>query len=131
MCYDKTKVKQLSPSNLAFVGDGVYGLEARVRLSEINRPSGELHSLSVKLVSAQGQVHAFSLISNMLSEEEMWIFKRGRNFHTGRTPKNASGSDYHTATGIETLFGYLYLCGEKQRIEELFSVIWEDFSATL
>jgi ribonuclease-3 family protein len=131
MCYDKTKVKQLSPSNLAFVGDGVYGLEARVRLAEINRPSGELHSLSVKLVSAQGQVHAFSLISNMLSEEEMWIFKRGRNFHTGRTPKNASGSDYHTATGIETLFGYLYLCGEKQRIEELFSVIWEDFSATL
>ena len=131
MCYDKTKVKQLSPSNLAFVGDGVYGLEARVRLAEINRPSGELHRLSVKLVSAQGQVHAFSLISNMLSEEEMWIFKRGRNFHTGRTPKNASGSDYHTATGIETLFGYLYLCGEKQRIEELFSVIWEDFSATL
>lgn len=131
MCYDKTKVKQLSPSNLAFVGDGVYGLEARVRLAEINRPSGELHSLSVKLVSAQGQVHAFSLISNMLSEEEMWIFKRGRNFHTGHTPKNASGSDYHTATGIETLFGYLYLCGEKQRIEELFSVIWEDFSATL
>lgn len=131
MCYDKTKVKQLSPSNLAFVGDGVYGLEARVRLAEINRPSGELHSLSVKLVSAQGQVHAFSLISNMLSEEEMWIFKRGRNFHTGRTPKNASGSDYHTATGIETLFGYLYLCGEKQRIEELFSVIWENFSATL
>jgi ribonuclease-3 family protein len=87
--------------------------------------------MSVKLVSAQGQVHAFSLISNMLSEEEMLIFKRGRNFHTGRTPKNASGSDYHTATGIETLFGYLYLCGEKQRIEELFSVIWEDFSATL
>lgn len=131
MCYDKTKVKQLSPSNLAFVGDGVYGLEARVRLAEINRPSGELHSMSVKLVSAQGQVHAFSLISNMLTEEEMWIFKRGRNFHTGRTPKNASGSDYHTATGIETLFGYLYLCGEKERIEELFSVIWEDFSVTL
>ena len=126
MCYDKTKVKQLSPSNLAFVGDGVYGLEARVRLAEINRPSGELHSLSVKLVSAQGQVHAFSLISNMLSEEEMWIFKRGRNFHTGRTPKNASGSDYHTATGIETLFGYLKMTDNEARAAYLFAIAYAE-----
>lgn len=131
MYYDKAKVKLLSPSVLSFVGDAVFGLLVRERLAEINRPSGELHSASVRFVSASGQVRAFEIIKEVLTEEEMTVFKRGRNFHTGRTPKNASGGEYHIATGVETLFGYLHLCAEENRVNELFTLIWEDFSATI
>ncbi len=131
MYYSKEKVKLLSPSSLSFVGDAVFGLLVRERLAEINRPSGQLHSASVSFVSAAGQVKAYNCIKDMLSEEETAIFKRGRNFHTRRSPKNASHGDYQIATGVETLFGYLHLCGETQRLNQLFSLIWEDFSATI
>ena len=131
MYYNKSTVKQMSPSVLSFVGDAVFGLLVRERLAEINRPSGELHCASVPFVSAVGQVKAFEIIKDKLSEEEIWAFKRGRNFHTGRSPKSASHGDYHIATGLETLFGYLHLCGEDKRLSELFSLIWKDFSVTL
>ena len=123
--------QQLSPLTLAFLGDGVYGLLVREKLCEISRPSGELHSRSVKLVNATSQAKSFKLIEPMLSEEELAIFKRGRNAHTGTTPKNSTIGEYHTATGLETLFGYLHLKGDKARIDELFSVIWSDFSANI
>lgn len=131
MYYNKEKVKLLSPSSLSFVGDAVFGLLVRERLAEINRPSGHLHSASVAFVSANGQVKAYNCIKDKLTQEEIAVFKRGRNFHTGRSPKNASHSDYHIATGVETLFGYLHLMGENERLNELFSLIWEDFSATI
>ncbi len=116
----------LSPSVLAFVGDGVYGLMVRTALAEVNRPSGELHKLSVKLVNATAQAEAYKVIEPVLTEKEISVFKRGRNFKTGNTPKNSSGSDYHTATGLETLFGFLYLSGENDRLKELFNIIWEN-----
>ncbi len=131
MYYSKEKVKLLSPSVLSFVGDAVFGLLVRERLAEVNRPSGELHSASVKFVSATGQVKAYEVIREILTEEETAIYKRGRNFHTGRSPKNSSHGDYHIATGVETLFGYLHLCGEETRMNELFGLIWQQFSATL
>ena len=115
----------LSPSVLAFVGDGVYGLMVRTALAEVNRPSGELHKLSVKLVNATAQAEAFRLIEPMLSEKELSVFKRGRNFHTGNTPKNSTGGEYHLATGLETLFGFLYLSGENDRTKQLFDIIWK------
>lgn len=121
----------MSPSVLSFVGDAVFGLLVRERLASVNRPSGELHTASVAFVSAAGQVKAFEIIKDLLSEEEISVFKRGRNFHTGRSPKNATHGDYHIATGVETLFGFLHLCGETQRVYELFTLIWDDFSATL
>lgn len=118
----------LSPSVLAFVGDAVYGLMVRTALAQVNRPSGELHKLSVKLVNATAQAQAYKIIEPILSEKEISVFKRGRNFKTGNTPKNSSGGDYHTATGLETLFGFLYLSGEKDRLETLFNIIWEKFN---
>lgn len=117
-------VNLLSPSVLAFVGDAVYGLLVRTRLAEINRSSGDLHSLSVKYVSAVSQAKAFKVIEPELSEKEMIVFKRGRNFHTGNTPKSATGGEYHTATGLECLFGFLHLSGNTERVEELFNKIW-------
>lgn len=125
------EAKLLNPSVLSFVGDAVYGLLVREKLSAVNRPSGQLHSLSVKLVNAVSQARAFGIIEPELTEEEVSIFKRGRNFHTGNTPKNATKGEYHTATGLETLFGYLHLSGEHERIKELFELIWENFSQEL
>lgn len=117
----------LSPSVLSFVGDAVYGLYVRTALSKVNRPSGELHRLSVKLVNASAQAKAFSLIENELSEKEISVFKRGRNIHTSNTPKHSTGREYHIATGLECLFGYLYLSGENMRASELFEKIWKSF----
>ena len=121
----------LSPSVLAFVGDAVYGLYVRTKLSEVNRPSGELHKLSVKFVNATAQAEAFRLIEPMLTEKELSVFKRGRNFHTGNTPKNSTGGEYHLATGLETLFGFLYLSNENDRTKELFNIIWQNKMGTL
>lgn len=118
-------VNLLSPSVLAFVGDAVYGLMVRTRLAEINRSSGDLHSLSVKYVSAVAQADAFHKIEDLLNEKELAIFRRGRNFHTGNTPKSATNSEYHTATGLECLFGFLHLSNQNGRAKELFEIIWQ------
>ena len=115
----------LSPSVLAFVGDAVYGLYVRTALAEINRPSGELHRLSVKAVNAAAQADAFSLVEPLLDEKEISVFKRGRNFHTSSSPKSATAGQYHTATGLECLFGWLYLSGRTDRADELFGMIKE------
>ena len=121
-------VNLLSPSVLCFVGDAVYGLYVRTALAEVNRPSGELHKLSVKLVNATAQAEAYKIIEPTLDEKELSIFKRGRNFHTSNTPKHSTAGEYHTATGLECLFGYLYLSQNKDRAEELFKIIWQNFS---
>ena len=117
---------QLNPSVLAFVGDGVYGLLVREKLADTNRRSGDLHSLSVRFVNATAQSKAYEIIKDDLDETEISVFKRGRNFKTGNTPKNSSGGEYHTATGLETLFGFLYLSGENDRLKTLFNIIWEN-----
>lgn len=119
-------VNLLSPSVLAFVGDAVYGLCVRTALAKVNRPSGELHRLSVEMVNAKAQAGAFTLIEKKLSEKEMSVFKRGRNFHTSTAPKSATKGDYHTATGLECLFGWLYLSGDNERIKDLFEKILKE-----
>ena len=112
----------LSPLPLAFVGDGVYGLMVREALAcQANRPNGALHKLSVSLVRAEAQSAAMDRLLPLLNEEETAVFKRGRNAHTAR-----AGVDYHRATGLETLFGYLYLSGNISRCRELFAAAYGD-----
>lgn len=118
-------VKLLSGGNLAFVGDAVYGLLVREKISQISRPLGELHSISVGYVNANAQAEAFEVVKEKLTEEEMTAFKHGRNLHTNNVPKNSSVGAYHTATGLEALFGFLYLSGKTERMYELFGLIWE------
>ena len=118
--------KDMSPGALAFLGDSVFELLVREALvKEANRPSGDLHTEKVKYVSAAAQAKAFEIIKDELSDEELDIFKRGRNAHTSHTPKNMSSADYHAATGFEALFGYLYLKGDKARLLELFEKIFK------
>lgn len=114
----------LSPLTLAFIGDCVYELFVREALvTEANRPAGKLHAQKVRYVSAAAQAKAYRFIEDSLTEKESNIFKRGRNAHTTHTPKNMTNADYHTATGIEALFGFLYLSGETERLRELFGII--------
>lgn len=120
-------IKNLSPSVLCFVGDAVYGLLVREHLAEINRPSGELHKESVKWVNASAQAKAFEIVEDKLNETEMSVFKRGRNFHTATVPKNATRHNYSIATGLEALFGYLYLSKNTDRIYFLFDEIKNNF----
>ena len=117
---------QLNPSVLAFVGDGVYGLLVREKLADTNRRSGDLHSLSVRFVNATAQSKAYEIIKDDLDETEISVFKRGRNLHTNNNPKNSSKAEYHTATGLEALFGYLHLSGKRERAKALFEKIWEN-----
>ena len=113
-------LRTLSPLTLAFVGDGVYELMVREVLAcQANRPNGALHKLSVSLVRAEAQSAAMELLLPLLTEEETAVFKRGRNAHTAR-----AGGDYHRATGLEALFGYLYLSGNIARCRELFAVAY-------
>ncbi len=76
-----------SASTLAFVGDAYFGLLVRARLAEVERPVGELHSMSLKVVSATAQAKGFQVIEGKLTEKELAVFKRGRNLHTKNTPK--------------------------------------------
>ncbi len=116
-----------SPLSLAFLGDAVYGLLVRERLLlQANRPAGRLHTLSTALVNAAAQAKAAKSLLPELSEEELAVYKRGRNAHPGHTPKNQSEGDYHSATGLEALFGWLYLNGDMTRLRTLFDRIWQN-----
>lgn len=121
-----TDVSSLSPLTLAFLGDTVFDLLVRSELiCEANRPVKDLHSTASKRVCAKAQADGIRNIMHMLSEDELAVFKRGRNAHTGAIPKHASSADYHYATGLESLFGWLYLKGETERIKQLFNALKE------
>ncbi|MBQ8613925.1 MAG: ribonuclease III [Ruminiclostridium sp.] len=125
----KSQAKQLSPLTLAFYGDCVY--EVLVRRKIVyggSRPSQELHRLSVTMVRASFQSAAYDTLLPVLTEEETDILKRGRNATGLNPPKSSNPRDYHRATAVEVLFGYLDLIGEKERIEELFEVICSEKS---
>ncbi len=121
---NKCDPDNLSPLMLAFIGDTVYDLFVRESLlTECPRPVKKLHALAVEEVSASAQARKVKAIMDILTVKEEEIFKRGRNAHTGHVPKSADVMTYHYATGLETLFGYLYLKGENERLRELFTAL--------
>lgn len=116
----------LSPLTLAFIGDGVYDLLVRQYLVALgSRRVGELNAAKVKLVNCKSQAEMMNKILPNLTEEETAVYKRGRNASPKTTPKNASVADYHTATGLEALFGFLYLSDRSNRLEQLFKMLIE------
>ena len=104
---------------LAFVGSSVFDLYVReyVRASGLN--THMLHREAVKFVSAHAQAEAFIAIETQLTPQEEYIYRRGRNTKPTTVPKNAGVKDYRSATGLETLVGYLFLTGQLERLDEL------------
>lgn len=117
-------VRSYSPLTLAFIGDGVYELMVREKIvCAGNCGVKKLHAQTVEQVRCEAQAEAAAHIEPLLTEEEADVLRRGRNAHPGHIPKNADVSVYHKATGLEALFGYLYLKGELARIRVLFEAI--------
>ena len=118
--YKESEIRELSPLALACIGDACYEILVRSKILDLRKNPNKLHRESIKFVRAKGQRDLFEKIEDMLTEDEMRIFKRGRNAKSHTVPKNADPIDYRIATGVEALFGYLYLLKRYDRIRELF-----------
>lgn len=119
----------LSMSNLglAHLGDGVYELMVRSWLCLHGKATAKgLHRATVKYVAAPAQARRVQAILPLLGQEEQEVFARGRNTAPHSVPKGASRGDYQTATALEALFGWLYLQGRTERLNELFAVMMEE-----
>ena len=126
------QVNAISNLGLALVGDGVYELMCRTYLcANGNHTVLRLHKDTVKMVNAPAQARFADLLKPVLTEEEMAFFRRGKNAHTHAAPKAATRQEYAKATGLECLFGALYLMGQTQRLNELFDIIVQADNAPL
>ena len=119
-------IRAISSLGLAHLGDAVYEVMVRSWLCLHGKATGKgLHKATVGYVKAPAQAKAAERILPLFTEEEHSVYQRGRNAKVNSIPQNASRSDYMHATALEALFGYLYLNGRRDRLNELFSVIME------
>lgn len=120
---DNNTIKQMSPLVLAYVGDAVYELFVRtIIVSKNDIPVNKLHAKSVSFVKAKSQSAAVHKITELLTPDEKDIVRRGRNVKSGTLPKHADVDEYRYATGLESLIGYLYLCGQYARLVQVLEV---------
>ena len=118
------EIRSISSIGLAHLGDAVYELLVRSYLCAHGKATGKgMHRATIELVCAPAQARLSEKILPLLTEEEQAVFRRGRNANVQSIPKNASRAQYQQATALEALIGWLYLRGEKARIEELFAVM--------
>ncbi len=121
-----TKIGELSTLALAHVGDGVYELMMRTALAASGVTAAhDLHRETVRRVNAPAQARAIEYVLPELDAEELAVYKRGRNAKVNSVPQHAEVSEYHAATGLETLFGWLWLQGRTHRLTELFNRMTE------
>lgn len=114
------KLNQYSPLVLAYIGDGVYEMLIRTLIvNEGNMQVNKMHTKAKNFVKASGQAQIYYSIEDKLSEEEISVYKRGRNAKVVTKAKNATLNDYRTATGFEALIGYLYLKKDFTRMVDL------------
>jgi len=124
---EKDRLNQISTLGLAHIGDGVFELMVRSWLVLHGKATNRgLHRATVSYVAAPAQAKRVERILPMLSEEEQDVYRRGRNTNTNSIPKAASREEYQAATALEALFGWLYLRGETDRLNELFDAMMED-----
>ena len=120
------QIRAISTLGLAHLGDGVFELMVRSWLCLHGKATSKgLHRATVRYVAAPAQAKAVEKILPLLTEEEGDVFRRGRNTSPHSVPQNASRADYQTATGLEALFGWLWLQGRTERLNELFAVMME------
>jgi len=122
-----SELRGISVLALAHVGDAVFELMVRTWLCTQGASTAKrLHGGTVAFVSAKAQAEAAERILPKLSEEEKAVYKRGRNAHANTVPRASTYEEYHIATGIEALFGHLYLSDKTERLGELFEMIVEN-----
>ena len=120
-------IEEMSTAALAYLGDSIIELCVRETLVQKGVSSAKnLNSTALLFVKAESQADAMKIILPILTEEENAAYRRGRNIGHTNTPKSATVGQYRMATGMEALFGYLYLKGKKDRINELFSLAYAD-----
>lgn len=121
------QLRAISTLGLAHLGDGVFELMVRSWLCLHGKATNKgLHKATVHYVAAPAQAAAAEKIIPLLTEEEGDVFRRGRNTSPHSVPKAASRADYQTATALEALFGWLYLQGRTERINQLFELMMEE-----
>ena len=127
MNFTHRQVNEVTNLGLAHIGDGVYELLCRTYLcAGGDHTVKNLHKDTVSLVNAPAQAKFVDKILPQLTEEEVAFFRRGKNAHTHAAPKAASRAEYAKATGLETLFGALYLLGRTDRLNALFHMMMEE-----
>ncbi len=127
MNLEKAKIDAISNLGLAHIGDGVFELLCRAWLCGHDRLSvGRLHQDTIALVKATAQAKFADTMRPMLTDEELLLYRRGKNSHVHAVPKSASRAEYAKATGVEALFGGLYLAGKTERINEIFVTVMEE-----
>ena len=120
------EVNAISNLGLAHIGDGVFELLCRTYLcKQGDRTALKLHKDTVHMVRAGSQAKYADILKPHLTEEELAFYRRGKNAHTHAVPKGATPQEYAKATGLETLFGALYLQGKLDRLNELFTCLVE------
>lgn len=125
--FSDEQLSGISMLGLAHIGDGAFELMVRSWLCSRGKvTSGGLHHETVRYVAAPAQARAATKILDMLSDEEANIYRRGRNARVNSVPQGANRGEYHAATALEALFGWLYLRGDKQRLAELFGKMMEE-----
>ncbi|CAM2078931.1 MULTISPECIES: Mini-ribonuclease 3 [Clostridia] len=121
--FTEKEARLLNPLQLALVGDGVYELFIRnsILSNNLELSAHKMHVKAIGYVKAKSQSAIMHEIEDKLTENESYIFKRGRNAKSATVPKNADVRDYRMATGFEALVGYLYLIGDTERLEFIFN----------
>lgn len=124
---NEQQARNLNPLVLAYIGDAVHSLIVKEKLVHNHDcKANALHQMASSQVNAHNQAEIANVVLPLLNQDEMDIYKRGRNSKNNHTAKNQSRDDYKHATGIEAVFGYLYLTGQSQRILQLLEVSNED-----
>lgn len=120
----EAEIKLKNGTELAFVGDAVFELLVREHIARtVDTNANTLHRMSVEYVCADAQSLSLEHLLYMLDDEERDIMRRGRNANKVSAPKNTDPRTYRHSTALEALFGYLHLCGRRERIKELFNVV--------
>ena len=121
------QLRAISSIGLAHMGDAVFEILVRTWLCAHGKATGKgLHQATIRLVCAESQSQRARKILPLLTEEELAVFKRGRNAQVHSVPSHASRAQYGEATALEALLGWLYLKGRKERINELFCKMMEE-----
>lgn len=117
--FSSSEARRLNPLQLALIGDAIYEVYIRnyILANNTELSAHKIHIRAIGYVKAKSQSTIIHSIEEFLTEDELYIYKRGRNTKSATVPKNADVRDYRNATGFEALIGYLYLSGNKERLK--------------